>query len=893
MGGVTMKKLIIPIFMMLMLVCNVLAIEPIISVIGIEKSDDAGKFPESVSSFESRAVIMDDNSRSFFLGRADEICSGGQCATCAPYPRSQIIRGLSTIQYSLSSGVFGQVIQIFEAPLADNNDPNPNDPNADVVGFTFVKEVRLSPDKTSQIVTLDSSKRYNIDTYDCIQAEAICIEDDKSAGPTYPVEGTVSGKDIFGDSFLERDRCVDSERLHEFWCVGNGPNSEIKDCKDFGSNYICSNGRCEVKSAPEPIPEPDKFWCYQTADRSQTCVEKDSSFIQGFRCLQSFSACESERKEAQEQTVPAGSVEVTLKSHGLFVGPNKETVYASTFSIKNNYNKRVKGIVSMELLDVNRQANIITVSPGECGREEDVQATYVLDAGGSATASLVSNPPAGKYVDVQFYAVPNCIGDRPLSWGDVSNKAFDYEKLRAVDFEDKRYSESDLVNVVFKRDVNPACSSCPFTSTNLITTDEFTNTCRSGYTNDKDSLCTDDNKARLECVCDSATRKCEMKQFACPITKPTCQEFESTVAPKSACVSQEEEDFVCARTTKTVGENAAIISDSEAVRDIAWTTGVFSKLSTLFGPVTKLACVVYAPICESKEELLGAIVADEVVEFFTYVTEIKQTSELMKKINRNGYAWMNVEEFNFLNQNGGWEIVEKTEKECNAERQTTQNEIDKIIEDYEKQQEEEGEKEGGVEVRNKARTVEPIEPDKLKKITTAEKLKHMCKESSDCKGLESTCYSLSEIEERGWLSQQDVDSLTGELRSSFEEVIKKSGEVIGSSITTGTAVTVCGAAAIAGGITWPALPLCGGVGFITNRLGSFLEGVVEEDTSAIGICIDESEVGVQGFINNLKSSIAKGLGVSTNDPLVNYVLIGLAIVLGLIFMLLLRGPRRN
>lgn len=55
-----------------------------------------------------------------------------------------------------------------------------------------------------------------------------------------------------GGSSKSYDYCADDDTLAEYICSGSEEDLKIKNCKDFGSDYICDFGKCDTEETPPP-----------------------------------------------------------------------------------------------------------------------------------------------------------------------------------------------------------------------------------------------------------------------------------------------------------------------------------------------------------------------------------------------------------------------------------------------------------------------------------------------------------------------------------------------------------------------------------------------------------------------------------------------------------------
>lgn len=77
--------------------------------------------------------------------------------------------------------------------------------------------------------------------YECINAACVVpgVCNDSDGGLNYFEAGTMSYEGKIG-----RDQCRLDGFLGEYYCNGNQGGYEIKDCSDFGADYLCSEGIC-------------------------------------------------------------------------------------------------------------------------------------------------------------------------------------------------------------------------------------------------------------------------------------------------------------------------------------------------------------------------------------------------------------------------------------------------------------------------------------------------------------------------------------------------------------------------------------------------------------------------------------------------------------------------
>ena len=69
---------------------------------------------------------------------------------------------------------------------------------------------------------------------------------DSDGGLDYVIKGTVSGY-YQNDYYSNTDECIDTNNLKEYSCSGTSKSINTYNCKNYGSTYYCSYGRCKYK----------------------------------------------------------------------------------------------------------------------------------------------------------------------------------------------------------------------------------------------------------------------------------------------------------------------------------------------------------------------------------------------------------------------------------------------------------------------------------------------------------------------------------------------------------------------------------------------------------------------------------------------------------------------
>ena len=877
--------------MILILCTQVIAISPMGSVWQKTENLEIGEVLDSEGM--NRLSLLTNG-----IGRSDEICIGNECATCDPYPE----------EWKKTSGIFchtatawAEVFQVFE---------DVQDSMGNTIRYNLLLNIDLERGQ-KKCISVPSGKHYVFHVYKCNLGTGASCSDNED--PTdYKVKGVVQGVDAYGNIYREEDECAGSDALTERWCEGGGPNSQTISCGGrFGSNYVCENGACKKK-----IEEPTcsdtcsslGFECgwaevcgeiryCQSCDPGLTCENnkcvkpecKDTYDSLGYVCGTHL-VC---GKPVEGPPCPTGTVHFKVKSHSYSNG-----VYTATFELKNDYKNKVIGMIDLEMIEddeMGRYLDLGDINFGEqvtCGRAEDQQMWVYIKPGQTITKTIKANLLKGTYRAVEFYAIPGCKKDRP--WNKDSTWRFmDYEIFKETGLEN--YPYSDLVPVEDKTTISTQCKGCPIVITEDSNCEPENNKCWSGYDVGQSACDPSDPEKRFECVYKPETKECVMEQIGCPIEGDSSDQkictYVKNVDKYAVCTSSGIEDYVCMERKSNIKTDTIDAKKAyEENKDVMTKVGLIALLNE---KITNSALLTYIcqfmPFCPSDEQKAKSIeISNEIIE---RVKTLNNNEKMATKLLQDPIAqekftkWGTRGEFEYLNKFNQWQIISLTEGECKAIHKNQIDTLDKI----------KTETEDEVKQKEEVRFVPAADPIKLKQMTSVEKAKYLCEESSDCES--GSCYNINEIEERGWLTEKDGDKFVQDINGVFGELVSDVTGT-GAQITAGAvAFGICAKIAIGGatltsGLSLATLPICGAVGYVTGSAIKFINKFVgkEADKDDIGLCIDESEQGVQGFMKKIRTLIAKALGKDVNDPWVGYTFVGLALLLLFILYLMFKPP---
>jgi hypothetical protein len=835
------------------------------------------------------------------IGRADEVCIGGVCATCDPYPQEVKISTAQT--YCHTAAGWAEVFQVFE---------DVRDSAGNTIRYNMLINIDLEQGQ-KKCVTIPPDKHYVFHWYVCTPGSGATCTDNED--PTdYKVKGVVQGVDNDGNMYREEDVCSGSDTLTERWCEGGGPNSQTISCGGrFGSNYICENGACKKEGVDPQCTDTcaslgyDCGWAEvcgksiycQSCSPGLTC---ENNKCVGAECTDTYASLGYECGEhlvcgqlVQGPECPSGTVELKVKSFKK-VSDNK---YEVTVSIFNDYKNKIIGMIAVEMKTQDEYSREITLEEISfkdqvtCGRAEDQHLWVVVKPGDTVTKTVTTNMPSGTYKAVEVLGMPGCHTERPWS-KDASDMFFDYNIFAETG--SGKYSYEDLVPVSYPSQ-NVKVFDPVWVVTKGATCASENNYCWKDSTGKSlqqgDSVCDPDGKdtsKRYECVFKPETGKCEMDIIGCPLDGDSSDQVicrEDWVTPNNAvCDDDELNEQVCVRKKTTIGADATEMKEAvEGYDTIGWFLQTFNdvadKAETTLGMLTCL----FIKDCPWEGMADKVKIDEEMVEDVLTIASYEEVFDDLKDSELHATAWTTRATYEYLNKFNQFEIIPLTEQECLAKEK-------EVKDAWEGAQS----KIAGDESVIKAGLTPSADPSKLKKMTTGDKLKYSCYLTADCEGDDSSCYNLNEIVEKGWLTEKDADVYLEELEQKMPEF---SWTTAGTVAALGTAfcyVAVVGTSAITAGASLPALGLCavgagGTIIGVSAGIKSWAKGVEEKNKDAVGLCIDESEVGAAGFIKKIKEQIAKALGKDVNDPWVNYVFIGLVLLLFILLYLMFSPPK--
>lgn len=507
-------------FIVLTTLISVSAISPIGSIFTLNGGIDGRSENVNIPIYTPYEESTISESRQFMIGREYEIAD----AHCSEYPDSSGDYTPSSpayTQYCVTNDIYpGIAFQLFELPGEIPIVVRSEYPQNQL-------DIKLGERKCFDVKYGES---YNWDIYYCSEIkETECVDSDSGLDYFDYGEVIVYG----GDQNLWKDSCS-GDILTERYCDQyETVATRTKDCTSLG-DYICQYGECVTKSE-SCISNYEKGCFGGNVWYFDSCGNKEGTYATEY-CDAILENCiEGSCVDKGTSTIPSGAVEFKVLYHSLDAG-----MYLADIEIKNNYDNKIIGLLSLELLDTSRQG----VSDSEnvkCGRPEDAQIRVLLEPGQTNIYDLFAYPLSDQeYVDVLFLPVPDCyssLSSEVINEG-FQFKMFDYDIWTQTGT--ANYPADKLVTVTDKTEISTECDDCPFIVINSY--DDFVNNCWDTY-EPGDSGCENDYDL-YECQCFWEDQECRMVKNGCYDDTQYCTQIDGNSRNTAIYVTQDPPEFL-------------------------------------------------------------------------------------------------------------------------------------------------------------------------------------------------------------------------------------------------------------------------------------------------------------------------------------------------------------